>query len=50
MEIKKKKVGKPLRYGEPTKMLTIRVPESRFLHYKKVFKNILNSGEGKNVT
>lgn len=50
MAEKKSKLGRPVKYGEATKMLSIRVPVSRFEHYKKVFKNILHSGEGKNVT
>lgn len=50
MKKETKQMGRPEKYGEATKILAIRVPESRYAHYRKVFKSVLDSGEGINVT
>ena len=42
MEKKKKKMGRPERYGEATKILAIRVPISKYSHYLEIFKKVLN--------
>jgi hypothetical protein len=43
-----KKLGQPQKYGEKTKILSIRVPQSKYLHYKNVFENFISVEEKSN--
>lgn len=51
MTIKKQQsAGQPKKFGEASKVLTIRVPLSKFEHYKKTIKLLIEAGENKDVT
>ena len=45
MSKKKRPAGRPMKYGEETRNLSIKVPISKYDHYKKVFHSFLDLKE-----